>query len=776
MNGELKHIMSSCLVINMGRVTFGNPDVTATVLPYEGNDQLKQLRVDNEGRWVFRRYQGTEVLCVPVVKDPPPLPGASRAVKLSEELGLAASLVRHALIKYLHDLGREIVDYEPVSFVAGGTSENLLAACMPQGVACPEWISVRPLYEMDVRVIYPDKQDPFVALVLNVRTIRLIKGNCSELITAGFSPVGLYVGRHVQRGGTMISPSVRLAGRVTAVVSQELQLTDCRAGEPSSLPTNKAFLDPNWQTFDACVRHVFGGKSAAVQGLLMEKTASVVNGPARLERLRKAVGHLGSLTFDLMPGVPFKIHPFLEQGKDKSFPAAQKAPRPVFVFDPTGTNTDEIKPRGLDTFGPYSSKNFTPTRPRICVVCQSAHKGRVEAFLHKFFHGVPGKPGTKAPFAKGLIRQYAFEDVSTEFFTAADDSADAYSCASRAAIEWQTQNDTKWNLALVEVEECTHSLPNAINPYLITKTAFHSHQIPVQEFEKETMELSDYQLGYALSNMALATYAKLQGIPWLMKAPPTIAHELVFGMGSANVGKGRLGDRERVVGITTVFTGDGNYWLSNLSQAVPMDGYQVALLNSLRATVERVSRDLNWQKREHVRLIFHAFKPFKDAEADAVKNVVASMGDYDVEYAFVHVVGDHPFLVFDTGQQGVHDWKTHRSKGVFAPPRGVFFRLSDRETLITLTGPNEVKRPEDGLPRPILLRIHRESTFKDTTYLARQAYAFSDHSWRSFLPAHMPVTIMYSQLIADLLGRLSILPRWNPDVMAGKIGRTRWFL
>jgi len=478
----------------------------------------------------------------------------------------------------------------------------------------------------------------------------------------------------------------------------------------------------------------------------------------------------------MMPGVQFRIHTFLEQGKEVLFPAAQRAPRPVFVFDPTGSNTDDIKARGLDTYGPYSAKNFTPTRPRVCVVCQSAHKGRVEEFLHKFFHGVPGRPGKMAPFAKGLIRQYLFENVSTEFFTTADDSADAYARAARAAIEWQTQNDTKWNLALVEVDERTHHLPTELNPYLITKTAFHSHQIPVQEFEKETTELSDYQMGYALSNMALATYAKLQGIPWLMKATPTIAHELVFGLGSASVGQGRLGDRERVVGITTVFTGDGNYWLSNLSQAATMDCYQEALLKSLRATVERVSRDLNWQKREHVRLIFHAFKPFKDTEADAVKNVVASLGDYDVEYAFIHVVGNHPYLVFDTGQKGVQDWKTHRSKGVFAPARGIFLRLSDRETLITLTGPNEVKRPEDGLPRPVLLRVHRESTFKDTTYLARQVYSFSDHSWRSFLPAHMPVTIMYSQLIADLLGRLSVLPRWNPDVMAGKIGRTRWFL
>jgi hypothetical protein len=35
---------------------------------------------------------------------------------------------------------------------------------------------------------------------------------------------------------------------------------------------------------------------------------------------------------------------------------------------------------------------------------------------------------------------------------------------------------------------------------------------------------------------------------------------------------------------------------------------------------------------------------------------------------------------------------------------------------------------------------------------------------------------MYSELIASLLGKLSQVSRWNPDVMLGRIGRSRWFL
>jgi hypothetical protein len=62
------------------------------------------------------------------------------------------------------------------------------------------------------------------------------------------------------------------------------------------------------------------------------------------------------------------------------------------------------------------------------------------------------------------------------------------------------------------------------------------------------------------------------------------------------------------------------------------------------------------------------------------------------------------------------------------------------------------------------------------SYLSEQVYAFACNSWRTFLPVSLPVTIQYSNLIADSLGKLSRLDRWNPDVMLGQIGKTPWFL
>ena len=217
--------------------------------------------------------------------------------------------------------------------------------------------------------------------------------------------------------------------------------------------------------------------------------------------------------------------------------------------------------------------------------------------------------------------------------------------------------------------------------------------------------------------------------------------------------------------------------LSNLSTAVPISEYKAALLDSLRETVTKVKRAMNWEAGSRVRLIFHAFKSMKNNEAEAVKQLMEELGEYDVEYAFLHVVNQHPYVLFDEAQSGIYDWEAKKNgKGEFAPERKLFFRLSKHEVLLCLTGAKEVKRPQDGIPSPVLLRLHRSSTFKDTTYLARQVYTFSCHSWRSFMPASMPMTIEYSQLIAKMLGQLGTVSFWNPNAMLGWIGETRWFL
>jgi hypothetical protein len=769
------------LMLNFSRLQFDDAEVDAGVLPYgtDGQEVLRKLREAHWATHVFRRDGPDEIVAIPVAAGAAALGDGTRKIRLRENLGLTAALIRNALINYLAGIPRPVLNYDPIRIIA---QDDILPPCLPAGFACPGWLGVRLLYDVAVRPIYFFKRDPLIAAVFDVRTTRILDRTAAELISDGFSPIGFYVTRRVSKNNDpRILPRPELVGKVEAINGSTLVLTDAR-DDTESVAASEAWLEK--RAFPDYLAHRYRENHEGISAALEKTRAELRSGPVKLQKIKSFVDFFASKQLFLAPNVAFKFTPLLSDGATSLFPSLETVPRPTYIFDQTGSKADTWHDNGLNQYGPYTAKVFTPNRPRFCVVCQKSQKGRVEQFLHKFINGIvlpPPAPGSGGKsqrnyFQKGFLRKYALQDVTYEFFLAEDRQPGSYKKACRQALE-KHGTGVKCDLALVQIEESFHELPVDRNPYFIAKESFLSHQIPVQEFEIETAQKADKDLQFALNNMALATYAKLNGIPWLLKANAAIAHELVIGLGSANISEGRLGDRERYVGITTVFSGDGNYHLTNLSRAVTMDAYPTAFLEALRKAVTKVQQDMNWQPKDHVRLVFHAsFKRFNRDEIAAVKALMADLGDYEVECAFLQLSEQHPYLIFDTGQEGAFDYETRRSKGVHAPRRASTLQLSNRDMLLCLTGPNEVKRPEDGMPRPLLLTVHKDSSFTDMTYLTRQVFAFACHSWRTFLPGSVPVTIQYSDLIAKTLGHLSLLDKWDPDVMLGRIGKTRWFL
>ena len=102
----------------------------------------------------------------------------------------------------------------------------------------------------------------------------------------------------------------------------------------------------------------------------------------------------------------------------------------------------------------------------------------------------------------------------------------------------------RYDLAIVITREEFHSFSATTNPYLVTKAALMSQGVPVQEIQIETMESTGRQ--YILNNVALACYGKLGGIPYTILASRQVAHELIIGLDSLQLGEGRLSARSRV--------------------------------------------------------------------------------------------------------------------------------------------------------------------------------------------------------------------------------------
>ena len=277
----------------------------------------------------------------------------------------------------------------------------------------------------------------------------------------------------------------------------------------------------------------------------------------------------------------------------------------------------------------------------------------------------------------------------------------------------------------------------------------------------------------------MALYAKLNGIPWTVDHDLGIADELVLGLGNCEMGESRFAARKRFIGITTVFRGDGNYLLSNLSSECGYDDYPEVLQRSTVEILKEVKKRNGWQPGDTVRVVVHSFKPLKKLElARIMKDCVATVGDeQNVEFAFLTVTQDHPFRLFDRDQPGI-PMRNHGDvrKAVFVPQRGVIAQLGAFTRLLCTNGPELIKRPVSPLPLPLLVHIHPESTYRDLASLAEQVLKFTSLSWRSTLPAKLPVTIYYSELIAGLLSRMRSVPDWSHAMLNIKLRASKWFL
>jgi hypothetical protein len=308
-------------------------------------------------------------------------------------------------------------------------------------------------------------------------------------------------------------------------------------------------------------------------------------------------------------------------------------------------------------------------------------------------HILEGLPEIKAasgltPHETGFVGRFRLQKAECEFFEAANDTAGAYVEAARSALSAAAARDQPWDLALVQVQRAWKDRPANNSPYWSTKAAFLKRDIPVQALSLEAIDLEDFSYACALANVSLATYAKLGGIPWLLRTRPSTDHELVFGLGSHTHKEGRRGAGEKVVGITTVFSSQGHYLLDARTAAVPFDRYPAELRNTLVAAVERVREEEAWRASDEVHLIFHAFTQLRQETAEAVISAVGGIGLSGVKFAFIHLVEDHPFTIFDRSNGN--------GKGALAPECGQAMELSDHEWLVSLTGRSQVGRMLPG--------------------------------------------------------------------------------
>jgi hypothetical protein len=194
--------------------------------------------------------------------------------------------------------------------------------------------------------------------------------------------------------------------------------------------------------------------------------------------------------------------------------------------------------------------------------------GQVSQFIKRFRDGIDSIENSA--YATGFSRTFGL--VNPQFVNctvplgqrAADTPGDRYA----RTVEEHLARDADYQAALVVILDEQARLADRINPYLRAKAVLLMNGIPVQEARLSTITKSPGSLQYTMQNMAVALYAKMGGVPWTVTHDLGVDDELVIGMGMAELSGSRFRERQRHMGITTVFRGDGNYLLATLRARV----------------------------------------------------------------------------------------------------------------------------------------------------------------------------------------------------------------
>jgi hypothetical protein len=250
-------------------------------------------------------------------------------------------------------------------------------------------------------------------------------------------------------------------------------------------------------------------------------------------------------------------------------------------------------------------------------------------------------------------------------------------------------------------------------------------------------------------------FAKLGGIPWLVEVPPG-DDDLIIGIGRAEVR--REGERRRVFGYALSFASNGYYRSAWVFKPVATEEeYEQHLKEAVVGSFEKSIGEMDEPPR---RLVLHLAKRTGRREIDAVEEAMNDVG-VSVPTAYLRIDDSSNYDL----TSGVD---------TFAPPKGLAVRLGPRRTLLQADGLSPLGPPEG----PLLIELNERSTvgLDVLDELVAQAFRLGHANWRGFNARSRPMTLVYGEILAGLVGYLEEVKSWNSDFLQSVIRDRPWFL
>jgi len=412
---------------------------------------------------------------------------------------------------------------------------------------------------------------------------------------------------------------------------------------------------------------------------------------------------------------------------------------PLLRFDytlQTAVNKNPLK--GISQFGPYDKNIFLKKEVSPAIIYPSIFEKEVKRFAESFIKGVGIFPGFRKWFRINIekLDEYSIKSPTLENY-------------DEKLKDVVTKN---YDIVFVIVDEEARS-PQL---YSLIKTVLLGNGIPCQVIRSNTINEVDEKLQWVVANIALSSYAKIGGTPWVINSRENF--EIVLGMSRA-IDK----NKKVIVGFVTIFKHNGDFILFySKSPVTTWEKYE----EDLERLVYDAIREYERKEATPTSLVFHFHKRTGRKEIAAVKNAINRL-NLDIKYALLHLNSYSSYRIFDP------------TDITYVPFTGLTVRISSHQAILVTHGRRQSsKQPYIGTPHVLEITMDRESTmsFKEFPRLVEQIYRFSYVNWRGFNARTVPITINYPHLIARLVGNLEDVSKWNDIITNGKLMDKAWFL
>lgn len=768
------------MILNFFPLTFNFDSYQINTEPYS-IERLKELRGKyNSTHSFFRsddeiyisKNENLENLNLGNIKD----------VTVYDNHEITSSLIKHIFFRnFLARFSSYIpIDFYPFRFYSKNVSDDIIHSILPDNLK--NIIAYKKLIEVQLRLLTINGEQKF-GFIINCRRNWVFEKSCAELKNENFNFIGMEVIHSEVISGleNILAPNEEFVGFVTEISDDKAQVSTNEGN--IEYPLTELYLRKTKFNIESYLNFsISQEKTLQLFKVVNDKKIEINNPKKNYNDLISIAKILFSTKDEINNPIPV-----LFQNKDNFCFTVDSNPitvtnsislkTPTFIFDYAATKTQANYPDiGLNNFGPYDSLTFDIKEPVLLCICHKDNRGSYTSFLASLKDGLPNSKY----FKKGFPKKYDLKNVQINLEEITNYDLQEY-------LKILRNNETKPDLAIIEIPDSFRKLADKDNPYYKIKAKLLSLEIPVQFITNSKIMRFDE---FILNSIGLQLYAKLGGTPWVLPSNRSIDREIIIGIGHSWIRENQYKGTElnRVVGITTFFSSDGQYLLGDKVKDVSYNEYFDELIKSLRLSFKNLEKEQGWKEDDTIRLIFHIFKPIKNVEFDVISQLIKEFEKYKIQFAFVTISDMHPFLLFNPAQKGVPKYYgSAELKGEYIPDRSNNVFIDSTTCLLQMFGAKELKTNRHGMTPPIQIKIRTPQTnnenslidkylFTDLSYIVQQIYSFSYLSWRSFLPHQLPATMLYSNLIAKILGKLRNIEGWDSDNLNYKLKRKKWFL